>query len=130
MTFSRVYKIFIQIKFGLVRFSKCLVKIFVTRPLGLVEKKSFVPPCLKYHSGPPCPTLLRPVGGQPLKRPYSCFRGGPPTRRPACSRLLPLWKPQVVRLCRTEQRPTRAYFMGGGGRGRGVHGPKMLVRYL
>jgi hypothetical protein len=28
---------------------------------------------LKYHYGPPCPTLLRPVGRPSLKRPYGCF---------------------------------------------------------
>jgi hypothetical protein len=27
----------------------------------------------KYHSSPPCPNILRPVGGQPLKQP---FQGG------------------------------------------------------
>jgi hypothetical protein len=30
---------------------------------------------LKYHQGPPCPTLLRPAGGPPLKQPYGHFRG-------------------------------------------------------
>jgi hypothetical protein len=34
---------------------------------------------LKFHPGPPCPTLLRPAGGPPLKRPHVCFRGGSPT---------------------------------------------------
>jgi hypothetical protein len=32
---------------------------------------------LKFHPGPPCPTLLGPVGRPPLKQPYSRFRGGP-----------------------------------------------------
>jgi hypothetical protein len=33
---------------------------------------------LKFHLGLPCPTLLRPAGGQSTKWPYGCFRGGPP----------------------------------------------------
>jgi hypothetical protein len=36
---------------------------------------------------------------QPLKRPYSCFRGGPPTEQAACGHLLSFWTPQAVRLC-------------------------------
>jgi hypothetical protein len=44
--------------------------------------------------GPPCSTFLRPAGGPPLKRPYSPFRGGPPTGRSACSRLLPFGHPK------------------------------------
>jgi RNA recognition motif-containing protein len=38
---------------------------------------------LKFHLGPPCPTLLRPTGGPPPKQPYS--------------RLLPPWIPHAVR---------------------------------
>jgi hypothetical protein len=35
---------------------------------------------LKFHPGPPpCPTLLRPAGGPPLKLLYGCFKGSPPT---------------------------------------------------
>jgi hypothetical protein len=34
---------------------------------------------LKFHSGPLCPTLLCPAVGPPHKRPYSRFKGGPPT---------------------------------------------------
>jgi hypothetical protein len=49
---------------------------------------------LKYHSGPQCPTLLCPAGG-----PYSRFKGGPPTRRTTCSRLLLPWTPHAMRLC-------------------------------
>jgi hypothetical protein len=30
---------------------------------------------LKFHQGPPCPSLLRLMGGPPLKRPYGRFRG-------------------------------------------------------
>jgi hypothetical protein len=48
---------------------------------------------LKFHPGPPCPTLLHPVGGPPLKRPYGRFRGGPPARWAACSHILPLGYP-------------------------------------
>jgi hypothetical protein len=39
---------------------------------------------LKFHPVPPCPTVLRPLGGAPLKWPYGCFRGGPPTGRLTC----------------------------------------------
>jgi hypothetical protein len=52
----------------------------------------------KYHSAPPCPTLLRPAGGPLLKRPEGCFRGGPPKGWAACGRLLPLWTPHAIRL--------------------------------
>jgi hypothetical protein len=45
---------------------------------------------LKFHPGPPCPTLLRPAGGPPLKQPAG---------QAACGRLLPLWTPHAVRLC-------------------------------
>ena len=54
---------------------------------------------LKFHLGLPCPTLLRPAGVSPLKRPYDRFRGGPPTGQVACGCLLPLWTPNAVRLC-------------------------------
>jgi hypothetical protein len=54
---------------------------------------------LKYHLGLPCPTLLRPAGRQPLKRPYNRFKGGPTTGWAACGRLPPQWTPRAVRLC-------------------------------
>jgi hypothetical protein len=54
---------------------------------------------LKFHSGLPCPTLLRPAGRQPLKRIYSHFRGGLPTGWAACSHLLPIWTPAALYLC-------------------------------
>jgi hypothetical protein len=54
---------------------------------------------LKFHPGPPCSAFPRPTGGPPLKRPYSCFRGGPLAGRAACGHLLPLWTPHAVRLC-------------------------------
>jgi hypothetical protein len=52
----------------------------------------------KVHQGPACPTLLLPAGGPPLKQPYGCFRGCPPTRRKACGCLLPLRTPHAVRV--------------------------------
>jgi hypothetical protein len=54
---------------------------------------------LNFHLGPPCPTLLRPAGGPSLKRPYGCFRDGPPAGRVACGCLLPLCTPHAVRPC-------------------------------
>jgi hypothetical protein len=56
---------------------------------------------LKFYPGPPCPSLVHPVAGPPLKRPHSltAFRGGPPVGRAACGCLLPLWTPHAVRLC-------------------------------
>jgi hypothetical protein len=44
---------------------------------------------LKFHPGPPYPTLLRPARGPHLKRPNDCFRGGPPKGRAAYGCLLP-----------------------------------------
>jgi hypothetical protein len=37
---------------------------------------------LKFHTGPPCPTLLCPAGMPPLKQLYRRFRGSPQGRRP------------------------------------------------
>jgi hypothetical protein len=54
-------------------------------------------PVGKFHPGLPCPTLLLPVGRAPRKRPYSRFRGGPPTGQVACGCLLLLWTPLAVR---------------------------------
>jgi hypothetical protein len=51
---------------------------------------------LEFHPGPPCPTLLRPASGPPLKRPYDCFSGCSSTGRTACGRLPPLWTPHAV----------------------------------
>jgi hypothetical protein len=60
---------------------------------------------LKFHLGSPCPTILRPAGGPPLKRPCGCFRGGLPTGPPAaCSRLLPFWTSHALRLWRWGER--------------------------
>jgi hypothetical protein len=36
------------------------------------------------------------AGRPPMKRSYSCLRGGPPSGRGACGCLLPLWKPHAV----------------------------------
>jgi hypothetical protein len=43
---------------------------------------------LKFHPGSPCLTVLCPADRQPLKRPYSRFRGGLPTGWADCCRLL------------------------------------------
>jgi hypothetical protein len=53
---------------------------------------------LKFHLGPPCPTLLRPACRLFLKRPYGRFRVGPPTGLAACGHLLSLWTPHALRL--------------------------------
>jgi hypothetical protein len=61
---------------------------------------------LKFHPGPPCPTLPRPAGRLLLKW---LFQGWPPrndglpTGRVACSRLLSLWTPHAIRLCPAPQ---------------------------
>jgi hypothetical protein len=52
----------------------------------------------KVSPGPAISTLLRPVGGPPLKQPYGRFRGGPPAGRAACGCLPPLWTPHAVHL--------------------------------
>jgi hypothetical protein len=57
------------------------------------------PDSLKFHPGPPCSILLRPVGGPPPKRPYGRFKGVPPTGQAACGRLLPPWIPHAVQAC-------------------------------
>jgi hypothetical protein len=44
---------------------------------------------LKFHPGPPCPTLLRPAGGPLLKRPFGRFRGRPLAGRAAFGHLQP-----------------------------------------
>jgi hypothetical protein len=44
---------------------------------------------LRFNPGPPCHTFLRSVGRPLMKRPYDCFRLGPPAGRTACRRLLP-----------------------------------------
>jgi hypothetical protein len=54
---------------------------------------------LEFHPGLSCTTLLHPVGGLPLIRHYSLFRGDPPADQAACGRLLPFWTPHAVRLC-------------------------------
>jgi hypothetical protein len=46
---------------------------------------------LNLHLGPPYPTLLRPAGGPPPKRPYNHFWGSTPAGKAACGRLLPPW---------------------------------------
>jgi hypothetical protein len=74
---------------------------------------------LKFHLGPPCPTLLRPAGGPPLKRPYSRFWGGLPAGRAVCGRLLPPWIALAVRDCFTSAFVREATFgYHGNPRGR------------
>jgi hypothetical protein len=53
----------------------------------------------KFHPNPPCPTLLRPVGGPSPKQPFGRFRGGPPVGQAAFGRLIPLWTSHAIRLC-------------------------------
>jgi hypothetical protein len=65
--------------------------------------------------GPPCPTLLRPAGRPPVKRPYSRFRGNSSTGKVACSRFLPHWTPHAVRLCSKPGVETRRGIIGIGG---------------
>jgi hypothetical protein len=52
----------------------------------------------KYHSGPPCLTILPPAGGPPLKQPYGRFWNDPPTERAASGRYIPPWTPRAIRL--------------------------------
>jgi hypothetical protein len=65
-------------------------------PWGIGVRQGVTMDPLKFYLGPPCLNLLCPVGGPPLKRPNSCFRGGPPIGWVAYSCLLPLWKPHAV----------------------------------
>jgi hypothetical protein len=44
---------------------------------------------LKFHPGPPSPTLLCPAGRASQKRPYVHFRGGSPAGQAACGRFYP-----------------------------------------
>ena len=62
-------------------------------PWGISVWQGVAMDSLKLYLDPPCPNLLYPVGGPPLKRPNSCFKGGPPTGRAVCGRLIPLWIP-------------------------------------
>jgi hypothetical protein len=61
---------------------------------------------LKFFSDLPCPTLLRPAGGPPLKRPYT---GGA-----AYGRLLPFWTLKGVRLCKTSQMKFHSSMINAG----------------
>jgi hypothetical protein len=54
---------------------------------------------LKFYLGPHCIIFPRPAGGPPLKQLYNRLRGGPPSGRAACGRLLPFWTPHAVGLC-------------------------------
>jgi hypothetical protein len=52
---------------------------------------------LKFHLGPPCPTLLCSAGRPSPKRPYARFLGGLLKWQAACGRPLPPWIPHAVR---------------------------------
>jgi hypothetical protein len=69
------------------------------KPLLIGIQQGVAMDSLKFHAGPPCPTLLPPVGKTPMKRLYSHFRGGPPAGRAAYGHLLPDWAPHAVCLC-------------------------------
>jgi hypothetical protein len=53
---------------------------------------------LQYRYGLPCLTLLRPVGGPSLKRPYGRFRGSRPARQVAWGHLLPFSTTHAIHL--------------------------------
>jgi hypothetical protein len=76
--------------------NNCLTLLKV---LPLVVWQGLAKDSLKIHLGPPCPTLLCPVGGLPLKQPYGFFRRGSLTGRASCDRFLPTCTPTTVRLC-------------------------------
>jgi hypothetical protein len=46
---------------------------------------------IKLNQGQPCPILLCPMGGPPLKWPYNCFMDSPPA-----GRLLSPWTSNAV----------------------------------
>jgi hypothetical protein len=54
---------------------------------------------LKFYLGPPCPILLCPAGGPPLKRRNGRFGVGPPAGQVACYRILPFLTRHATRLC-------------------------------
>jgi hypothetical protein len=54
--------------------------------------------------GPTMPTLLRPAGRLPLKRPYGRSRGSLPAGQTTCGRILPPWTPNAIRLCSQNKR--------------------------
>jgi hypothetical protein len=71
---------------------------------------------LKFHPGPPYPTLLSPAGGPRLKWSYGRFGGSPPAGRVACSHLLPPWISHAVRawlVSDASQSPTTLSPVGG-----------------
>jgi hypothetical protein len=62
----------------------CEINCTLHLPIGRMARGSHGLPKVPAMP-PPCPTLLRSVGGPPLKQPYG--------------RLLPLWTPHAIRLC-------------------------------
>jgi hypothetical protein len=64
---------------------------------------------LKFHPGPPCPTLPRLAGEPTQKRPNGRFMGGLAARRASCGHLLPIWTPHAVRLCLTDGSTLRPF---------------------
>jgi hypothetical protein len=68
---------------------------------------------LKFHQGLPCPTLLRPTGGSPLRRPFGRFRHGSPAGHSACG----LW-PSFTPSATPRRAPEATRKCGGGGRRR------------
>jgi hypothetical protein len=75
-------------------YSMCVVAVQGSSLMGVWQQVAMH--SLKYHQGPTCPTLLCPVGGPPLKRPYGRYRGGPPAGHAAV--FYPLYTP-TRRLC-------------------------------
>jgi hypothetical protein len=65
-------------------FSSCFCQPFFSphfHPIFIGVWQGVAMNSLKFHPGPPCHTLLCPVGGPHLKRAYSRFRGGLSTRQ-------------------------------------------------
>jgi hypothetical protein len=88
---------------------------------------------LKFHPGPPCPTLLCPAGGPSLKQPLGYFRGGQSAGRAACSRLLPFRKSHAILLWqgRVKMRTVKAnsFFMRPSDLTCGLSSPGLVVSF-
>jgi hypothetical protein len=66
---------------------------------GMGVRQGVAMDSLKFYPGPICPTLLRPAGGPPLKRPNGHFRGDLPTGQAACGRFFSFWTSHTLGLC-------------------------------